>query len=356
MATLKKEAKIFLKQLLETPSQSGFEAGAQRLVADYLRQFTDKVETDVHGNVIAVKNPSGKPRIMLAAHCDEVGFQVKYITDEGFIYFHTAGAPYLRSLHAQRVTIVSEKGCVPGVIARKKITASDTGKSSEEVKIQHFWIDIGAKDRKEAEKLVCVGDPVSFAAGFQEIAGGRIMAKGFDDKIGVFVIAETMRHLNGEKIIPAVFAVSTVQEEVGSRGAWTSAFNVNPDVGIVPEVIETSDYPDSEKRVTGDIRLGKGPGLQKGSNINPALGSFLIETARKAGIPYQIDAVSGPTSTDASVIQIMRGGVATALLRIPLRYMHTSGEIICTDDVENAIKLLTLAVKEIKPDICFIPV
>ncbi|HOK56113.1 MAG TPA: M42 family metallopeptidase [bacterium] len=337
---MESKAKEFLKRLVETPSPSGFERIVQNLVKDYLKNFIDRIEIDIHGNLIAIKNPSGIPKIMLGAHCDEVGFQVKYISEEGFIFFQTIGAPYIHSLHGQKVIILNKKRCVKGVICKKKID------KAEDLKINSFWIDIGAKNKEEAEKFVSIGDPIAFSSSFTELLEGKnIMAKGFDDKIGVFVIAETMRLLSKEKIKSSVYGVSTVQEEIGSRGAWMASFKIKPDIAIVVEVMECSDYPDTEKRIMGDIRLGKGPVLQIGPNITPTLGEFLIETAKKEKIPYQIDAAAGPTPTDASVIQIIQGGIATALLRIPLRYMHTSGEIVSQDDVKNAIKLLTLSIK-----------
>ena len=344
----------FLKSFLETPSPSGFEESAQKLFAEYVRPYADRIETDVHSNVVAIKNPEGKPRLMLAGHCDEIGLMVNHITEEGFIYFVPIGGVSPSRLEGMRVFIHTSKGSIPGVIARKQISLQ-TEEQEKVAKFQDLWIDFGAEDKNDASSTVSIGDPITLAVDFQRLRNNLFTARGFDDRLGVFILAETIRRLNKEKINPGVFAVSTVQEEVGSRGVWAAAYRFQPEIAIVVEVEHASDHPDCDKRITGDVSLGKGIGFNRGSNINKHLNNFLIETANKENIPWHITAVPGPTPTDASVIHITREGVPCALVRIPLRYMHTPSEIVSMDDVESAIKLLVNVITRLNSSINFRP-
>jgi len=342
----------FLEELMSTASPSGFETEVQRVVLNRMKKCSDRVDIDVLGNLIGIINPKGQPKIMLAGHCDEVGLIVQHINDNGYLYFQKIGGTYLPALHTQRVNIITSKGRVPGVIGRKKGLSTEVPQSFP---VESLWIDIGVRNRKEAEKLVSIGDPITFATNFQKLPNNLVLSKGFDDKISVFAITEIFARLYKTKFAPSIFGVSTVQEELGTRGATTSSYTINPDVGIAIDVTEATDYPDMDKRSKGEVALGKGPVLYRGANINPVIGNLLIETAKNLNIPHQIGAVAGPTGTDARAIQIIRGGVATALISVPLRYMHTSGEIISLDDVENIVKLVVEVVKKIKKGMDFIP-
>ncbi|HOL49788.1 MAG TPA: M42 family metallopeptidase [bacterium] len=344
---MEEKAFEFLKSFLNIPSPSGFEQPAQKFFAEYVRDCVDKIEMDVHSNVIATKNTEGKPKLMLAAHCDEIGLMVNYVTEDGFIYFVPIGGVSPYRLEGMRVFIYGPKGRVPGVIARKPIGLRAENHQEKPARFQDLWIDIGARDKKDVLSVVNIGDPITIAAEFQQLRNNCITARGLDDRLGVFVLAETMRRLKNEKIEPAVFAVSTVQEEVGSRGVWGVAYRLKPDVAIVVEVEHASDHPDTEKQVMGEVFLGKGIGFNRGSNINHHLNTMLIETAEKENVPYHITAVPGPTPTDASVIHIIREGVPCSVLRIPLRYMHTPSEIVSLDDVESAIKLLASFIRRL---------
>ena len=342
----------FLKKLMSTNSPSGFETETQKMVFNLMKEYSEKVEVDVFGNVAGILNLEGNPRIMLAGHSDEIGLLVQHISDEGYLYFQRIGGTYIPAIHSQRVNILTRKGKVLGLIGRKK---GDTTDSSKPLPLESFWIDIGAKNRKEAEKLVSIGDPIVFATTFETLPNNLVLSKSFDDKIAVFIILEVLKKLSKEKFDSSVFGVSTVQEEVGTRGATTSSYGINPDVGIAIDVTEANDYPGMDKRLKGEVSLGKGPVLYKGANINPVIGSMLIETSEELGIPHQVRAAAGPTATDARAIQLIRGGVATALISIPLRYMHTSGEIVSLNDAESIVKLLVEVIKKIKKDTSFIP-
>jgi len=347
---VKKASVDFLKALLEAPSPSGFEQPVQGVWRRHIKRYADEVYTDVHGNAIAILNSQGKPRVMLAGHCDEVGFMVNYINDDGFIYFTAIGGVDSAIVSARRVQIFTDKGIVYGVVGRKAIHMMDQEERKKVPEMHKLWIDIGAKDKKEAAKLVSIGDPIVFDYGFQALRNGLAVGRGFDDRIGSFAVAETLRILSSKKPKAAVFAVSTVQEEIGLRGAKTSAFGIEPDVGIAVDVGNASDHPDADKQKAGEMSLGKGPVIVRGANINPIVGAGLVASARKNKIPFQMLGSPRATGTDANVMQVTRSGVAAGLVSVPNRYMHTPVEMISLDDLDNASKLLaayimTLTVK-----------
>ncbi len=352
---VRKESLQFLKDLLSAPSPSGFEQPAQRVVRNYISGYADEVRTDVHGNLIAALNPSGSPRVMLAGHCDQIGMMVRYINDQGYLYFSSIGGIDSAVLSGLRVLVHTQKGPIPGVVGRMAVhilPPDDRAKLPETAKL---WIDIGARNKKEAEKLVSVADPITFDLPAVELQQDFLAAPGIDDKIGSFVVMEALRLLAGKPLGCALFAVSTVQEEVGFRGAVTSTYHIRPEVGIAVDVTHSSDYPAADKVKNGDVFLGKGPVIDRGANINPILAQMLLNTAKKAKLPIQIAAAPGGTGTDANAMQLSRGGVATALVAIPNRYMHTPSEIISMGDAEKAAKLIAETVKQITPQQSFIP-
>lgn len=352
---MRKQSLDFLKALLQSPSPSGYEQPAMRVVREYVADFADEVKTDVHGNVVAALNPGGSPRVMLAGHCDQIGMMVRYINDEGYLYFAAIGGIDTAVLAGLRVQVHTSSGAVPGAIGRTAIHVLPADERTKLPAIEKLWIDIGAKDRKAAEQLVTIGDPITFDVPVVELQQDLLASPGIDDKIGGHVCMEALRLLAGQKLSCAVFAVATVQEEIGLRGAVTSSYHVHPDVGIAVDVTHTTDYPGSEKTKVGDVGLGKGPVLDRGANINPRLWQLLLDTAKKAKIPVQLLAAPGGTGTDANAMQLSRGGVATALIGIPNRYMHTPSEVISLGDAEKAARLIAAAVKGINAGVSFIP-
>ncbi len=352
---MNKKSLAFLKALLEAPSPSGFEQPAQKVWREYVGSYADRIETDVHGNCIAIKNKKGDPRVLLAGHCDELGFMVNYIADDGYIYFRTIGGFDLNIIPGRRVYIHSRKGPVLGVTGKKAIHVMTAKEREKTMEIQDLWIDIGAKDKKEAESLVAVGDPITYTTAFEELRGDLAISRGFDDKAGSFAVGEALKLLAEENFKAAVYSVSTVQEEVGLRGAYTSAFGVDPKVGIAVDVTHATDHPDMDKRRVGDIKLGGGPAICRGANINPVVERMLIQVAEDEKIPYQIEGEPGGTGTDANAIQLTRSGVATGLIGIPLRYMHTAVEVVSLKDVENVAKLLAAFVKRVDDGVDFTP-
>ncbi len=345
----------FLEELISKPSPSGFEKPVQELVRKQLEGSADEIKTDVHGNLIAAKNPQGSPRIMVAAHCDEVGFMVKHISEDGFIYFASVGGVDASILAGRNVEIHTAKNVIPGVIGKIPVHLLKEEDKKRKPEIYNLWIDTGARNGKELKKIVNTGDVITFKANFTRLKNNLVSGRSFDDKAGVFVLTEMMKNLAGRDIHPAVFAVSTVQEEVGLRGATTSAYSIEPDAGIAIDVDFSSDYPDTDKKRLGDIALGKGPVLSIGANINPVLGMLLSETALKKGIPFQLSGSPRATGTDANVMQLSRSGVATALIGIPNRYMHTPDETVSLDDMENGAALLAEFISGMKGGIDFTP-
>lgn len=347
----------FLKELVEIPSPSGYEQPAQRVIRRQLESVADSLETDVMGNLIArLKHPDG-PRVMLAGHCDEIGFMVQFIDDQGFIYFGAIGGVDPHLSPGQRIYIHAKKGDVPGVIGKKAIHLIEPKDRDTVIKLKQQFIDIGCRSREEVEALIQIGDPVTFAVGVQKLQGDRVTSRAFDDKMGAFIVAEVMKRVKQSSVLCHcdLYSVSTVQEEIGLRGGATSSYGVAPDVGIVVEVTHATDYPDVEQSAIGRVELGKGPVIARGANINPILFELIIETAKQQNIPIQIIGVPKATGTDANVMQLSRGGVATALLGIPLRYMHTPVETLSLSDLDAAINLLSAVVLRIDSETSFIP-
>lgn len=353
---MKKQDFNFLKELVETPSPSGYEQPAQRVIRKQLEAVASGIDSDVMGNLIARLDGKGGPKVMLAGHCDEIGFMVQYVDDNGFIFFGAIGGidPHLSP--GQRILIHTANGPVPGVIGKKAIHLIEPQDREIVIKLKDQFIDIGCSSRDEVEKLVQIGDPVTFAVGVEKLQADRVTSRAFDDKMGAFIVTQTFKQLEKSgKSESEIYAVSTVQEEVGLRGAATSTYGVKPDIGIVVEVTHATDSPGVEQKGIGRVEVGKGPVIARGANMNPILFDLIMQTAREIDVPVQVIGVPRATGTDANVMQLSRGGVATALVGIPLRYMHTPVEVLSLTDLENAITLLTAVVEKITASQSFIP-
>ncbi len=348
----------FLKELIEAPSPSGFEQPAQRVLRKHLDGLVDSQTTDVMGNLISridADRPDA-PRVMLAGHCDEIGFMVQYIDDQGFISFVPIGGVDAHLVPGQRVMIHSVAGPVRGVVGKKPIHLMEPKERETVVKFKDQYIDIGAEDKEAAEKLIAIGDPMTFSAGLERLQGEVVVSRAFDDKMGAWVVARVLQEVRRAGTSPVeLYGVSTVQEEVGLRGATTSTYGVNPDVGIAIDVGFATDCPGHDKRQHGETKVGGGPILSRGANINPVLFELLVETAKDEDIPYQISGAARATGTDANVMQISRGGVATALISVPLRYMHSPAEVLSLADLQATVKLLTAVMHRITDRKIFIP-
>jgi len=352
---MEKKMKKFFIDLVEAPSPSGFEQAAQEVYRKFIGEYADDVKTDVHGNVIAFKKGTGDLRLMLVGHADEIGLMINYIDDNGFIRFVPIGGVDVALLPGTRVNIYHEKNLVRGVIGRKAIHLLKPEERKNSPKLEDLWIDIGAIDREAAEKRVCVGDPITFTPGFEVLEGDIITSKATDNKAGVFVVASVMKELAKVELKCNLYSVAAVQEEVGLRGARTSAYGIDPHVGIAIDVTHSSDFPGISKNTLGDIRLGKGPVISVGCNINPKVFELLKKAGDEAKVNYQIEAAPRGTGTDANALQVTRSGVAAGLVSIPNRYMHTQNEVIHLGDLTDTAKLLAKFTQLIDSETNFIP-
>jgi len=330
----------FLKNLLQTPSPSGFERPVQDIVRAWAEPYADEVRTDRHGNVVAAAHPDGQPRIMLAGHCDQIGLMVQYIDDNGFLYVQPIGGWDMQILLGQKLTVWTQSGPVAGLVARRATHLLTADERNKVPQFTDIWIDTGVKDKAEAEKLIKPGDPVTLELGYRELRNNLASSPGMDDKVGVWAVQEALRLLKGRSLQAAVFCVSTVQEEIGLRGATTSAYGIHPAIGIAVDVCHATDTPGNDKKQVGDVRLGAGPVLFRGPNINPRVFDCLQNVAEKHAIPVQVRGYPRATGTDANVMQLSRDGVATGLIGIPNRYMHSPVEVVSLDDLEHTAQLL----------------
>lgn len=354
---MQNESKKFLKNFLQQCGPSGFEEPAQKVWVDRTKKYAHKVTRDVMGNAIAVLNPEAKFKVMLAGHCDEIGFIITHIDDNGFLYMSTLGGIDKTTIPGSEVYIKTDKnGFVKGIIGKKAIhleTSSERGKTSA---IKDLYIDIGAKNKKDVNKLgIEIGDTVTYKPNYLELNNDIISSKACDDRVGGFIISEVIRILSTKKFNIGVYAVSTVQEETGLRGATTGAYGVNPDVGIAIDVTFATDTPNSNKNQLGDIRLGKGAVLHPSPADNRILHKLLKDIAKKNKINYQIQPCGNPDGTDTAVIQLTRSGVATALISIPNRYMHTQVETVSLKDLCSAVDLIVKTILSLKSSSKFIP-
>lgn len=333
-------AKEFFIRLLETPSPSGYERPIQDLVREYVGSFADDVKTDLHGNVIACVNPGAPLRVMLAGHCDQIGLIVTQIDGDGFIYSQAIGGWDPQQLIGQRMTIWTSEGPLPAVIARKAIHLLSDEERKQVVKPKDLWLDIGARNGDEAKQVVRIGDAVTLQLGFQAMPNRLANAPGMDDATGLWVVMESLRRAQKQGLNCSLYAVSTVQEEIGLRGARTSAFGIDPHVGVAVDVTHATDCPTVDKNQNGDIKLGSGPVIFRGPNMNPVVVNRLLETCDADKISYQLAASGRAQPNDSNTIQISRAGVAAGLVAIPNRYMHSAVETISLDDIDSAANLL----------------
>jgi tetrahedral aminopeptidase len=345
----------FLNSLLHTPSPSGFERPVQDLVRAWAKQYADEVRTDRHGNVIAVLRPNAGPRVMLAGHCDQIGLMVQHVDENGFLYVQPIGGWDMQVLLGQALTVWSRSGPLPAVVSRRPPHLLTNEERNKVPLFTDVWVDVGAKDRKEAESLVTPGDPVTVTLGCRELRNGLISAPGLDDKVGVWTVMETLRLLHGKPLAASVYCVSTVQEEIGLRGATTSTYGIHPAVGIAVDVCHATDTPGNDKKQLGDTKLGGGPAVFRGPNINPRVFEGLERSAKDRDIPIQVRGTPRATGTDANVIQLSRDGVATGLVGIPNRYMHSPVEVVSLDDLDKAAVLLAAFCQSVTPQADWTP-
>jgi putative aminopeptidase FrvX len=332
----------FLKNLVNTPSPVGHETRGQRVWLDYVGNYADETFSDAYGNCVAVLNKGGSPRIMLAGHADEIAMAVNYINDEGYIYVRKMGGVDAAITKAQRVVIHSRQGPVRGVVGNVAPHLMREEKEQKIPKIHDLFIDIGATNRKEADSLVRIGDPITLVDEFEMLRNDMAVARAFDNRIGTFSVAEALRLLKESKakLRAEVCAVSNVQEEVGLLGARQIAYSLQPGIALVVDVTHATDYPTVSKTQHGDVRIGKGPALTHGGCNHPDVVTRIEEVAAAKKIPLQHQAMSNTSGTDTDVIFWTRGGIASGLISLPNRYMHSPVEVVSLKDLEMIPELL----------------
>ena len=352
---MEQAAKKFFFKLLDTPGVSGYEQPVQKVVREYAESFVDEMRTDLHGNLILIKNPTADVRVMLAGHADQIGLLISHIDEKGFIYTQTVGGWDPQQLVGQRVTVWTEGGPVNGVIARKPIHLLDEQERKQVVKAKDLWIDIGAANREEALQVVDIGDSVTLQLGYQELQNNLVNGPAMDNRTGVWVCVEAFRRAAEMDLSCGLYAVSTVQEEIGLRGARTAAHSIDPHVGIAVDVTHATDCPTIDQRQQGDITLSGGPVIVRGPNINPIVAARLTKAGNENDIPTQKSALGRAAPNDSNAIQVTRGGVAAGIVAVPNRYMHSGVETISLKDINHGAQLLAHFAATVKSADEFIP-
>ena len=337
-----------LEKLSNACGVTGREEEVRNLMKKFLKPYVDEVKEDKLGNVIGVKQgKKDAPKVMLAAHMDEIGLLIKTISKEGFLRFAKMGGIDDRILLAQKVIVYTEKGALHGIIGSKPPHIQKEEERKKIITYDDLFIDIGARNLEEAKKMgVKIGNPVGFDVKFVKVGKNTVIGKAFDDRVGCAVMVETMKRL--KKTDCTVYAVGTIQEEVGLRGATTAAFRIYPDIGIALDVTIAGDVP-GVKEVEAPIKMRKGPSIEvadAGLITHPKVLSLLIDVAEKSKVPYQLE-TGLPGATDAARISLTREGVPCGVISVPTRYIHSPASMLCLDDAENTVKLVTGVIQEI---------
>src|SRR5215471_16951124 len=332
----------FLRKLVNTPSPVGHEVRGQRVWLDYVKKFAEETYSDAYGNCVAVLNKGGSPRLMMAGHADEIALAVNYIDEDGYVYVRKMGGVNAAITKAQRVIIHTRQGPIKGVVGNVAPHLMKEDKEPKPPKMHELFIDLGVKGRKEAQKLVQIGDPITITAEFDLLRNDLAVARAFDNRIGTFAVVEALRLLKESKtrLHAEVCAVSNVQEEVGLLGARQIAYSLKPDVALVVDVTHATDYPNVNKPQHGDIKIGSGPSITHGGCNHPDVVARIESVAKQKKIPLQHEAMSATSGTDTDVIFWTRGGIASALISLPDRYMHSPVEVVSLRDLEQIPQLL----------------
>ena len=318
--------------------------------------MADSIETNVMGSVHAtLKGKGNAPSVMIAAHMDEVGLMVTYISEEGFLSVAAVGGVDAAILPGMRVDVHTKQGTLRGVVGRKPIHLISPDERKNVTALDDLVIDLGMS-AKHVKKAVSIGDVITYGVGFEDFGDGMAVSRGFEDKMGVNIAVRVLEELakaggaSGDYICAA-----TVQEEIGLRGGTTSAYGVHPDIAIALDVTHATDYPGIDPTKYGKLACGEGPVIARGPNINPVVFDRLKAAAKKAKVPVQIEAEPRVTGTDAAAMQIQRGGKATGLVSVALRYMHTPTEVIALKDLEACVKLLVQFILDLDEEVTFVP-
>ena len=348
---MNKRSLQFLETLVNTPSPSGHESRGLRVWMDYVSQYADETYSDAYGNCVAVLNKGGGPRLMLAGHADEIGMTVNYIDDNGYVYVRRLGGTNPAITKAQRVTVHTRKGPVKGVVGSVAPHLMNTATTALKVpKIHEVFVDIGVDSRKAAEKLIRIGDPITLNDQFELLRGDLAVARAFDNRVGTWAVAETLRLLKSSKskLNAEVCAVANTMEEVGLFGARQIAYSLHPDVALVMDVTHATDYPTVDKRQHGDIKVGQGPTVTHGNCNHPEVIRRVEQVAKRLKINLQHEAISATSGTDTDAVFWTRGGIPSGLISLPNRYMHSPVEVVSLKDLEQIPQLMAGFAKSLK--------
>ena len=329
----------FFERLLEAAGPSGDERLPARVWRDYTAGFAE-TRHDPLGSSIAVANASGTPSVAVFGHVDEIGLVINHVDDDGFCWFGGVGGWDPEVLVGQRMRILGNHGEVTGVIGKKARHHQDAEDREKPSKIRDLWVDVGATSRAEAAELVSVGDLAVLAQPVVRLANGRIATRAADNRCGAFVAAEAVRLYSEQGGAAELTGVATVGEETAFRGAYTAGYAVAPDVAIAVDVTNATDYPSTSKQQYGQVELGKGPALARGSGVHPVVFEGMVEAARQEGIPIQVEPVGGATQTDLDAVSLTRSGVPGVVVSIPLRHMHSPNELLDPADLEACAALV----------------
>ncbi|MDH5019787.1 M20/M25/M40 family metallo-hydrolase [Halobacterium rubrum] len=330
----------FLDDLLAARSPSGHETAAQRAWVDYVREYADRVETDAYGNAVAVHEGGGDTSVAFAGHADEIGFAVSEITDDGFLRISPVGGLDRTVTRGSQVRIETDDGTVNGVVGQAATHLRKKGEEEAPPNVTEQHVDVGAADGEAARDLVSVGDPGVLVAEPQDLAGSRLNARGLDNRAGLWVAAEGFRRAVERDVDATVYAVSTVQEELGTKGAQMVAFDLDADAVVAVDVTHAADDPSYPADRASEVVLGDGPTVTRGAANHPEVVASLRAAAEDDGLPVQVEAQRLTTGTDADAFFTAQGGVPTANLGVPNRYMHTPAEVVDTDDLVAGADLL----------------
>jgi putative aminopeptidase FrvX len=346
----------FLKEYINTPSPVGFESSGQKVWLKYVTPFVDKTFTDPYGTAVGVINGDAAFKVVIEAHADEISWFVNYINDQGLIYLKRNGGVDHQVAPAKRVIIHGKKGPVKAVFGWPAIHTRHAGNDQKEPqpKPDNLFLDCGARNKKEADALgVHIGAVVTYEEGFDELANNYYIGRAFDNRVGGFMIAEVARLINQNKNkLPfGLYVVNAVQEEIGLRGAEMIARRIKPNIAIVTDVTHDTTTPMINKMIEGDIACGKGPSLAYAPAIHNKLLSFVEDIATKKKIPVQWRTLSRTTGTDTDSFAYANDGCPSVLISIPLRYMHTTVEMLHRDDIDNTIQLMYETLLAITPKI-----
>lgn len=354
------QQEAFLQQIIETPGISNYEENVQKLWRDYVKPYSDGIEITPHGNNIATLKGSENISILIVGHADEIGLIVRYINSDGFIYVSRVGGVDPAILPSHRVRILSSKtgSIVLGVVGRTaphQMRGTDDG--PKKITYSDVWIDIGAKDKEEAESLVAVGDVAIYGEGYERLTGTRATARCFDNSIGIYIVAEVLKNLHARRseLKATVHGVSSVQEETGVWGAGQAGYHLNPTLAIALDVTPATDSPGISKELWGQVDVSKGAVISRGIRNNRKISDLLIKTAQEKNIPYQIEVDNGATSTDADPISQQRAGIPIGVLSPATRYLHSSVEILDLEDIDHCVNLLTEFILKLDGKIDFRP-